>query len=152
MAQLTYGSSMAIGVAGMLAQQFALRQIDSCMVAETNGVSPAQVVKWDANGNVIKVSAAADKSAGVVIATYYGCACTCGPVTAVYAKGDCAPVMRYGRVYVQASEAVAIDDPAYFVIASGKFGKTSTGNVDVKGKFVTAGATDAIVCLELIWE
>lgn len=152
MAQLTYGGTMAIGVSGMLAQQFALRQIDSCMVAETNGVSPGQVVKFDANGNVVKVAASSDASAGVVIATYYGCSCLCGPVAAEYAKGDCAPVMRYGRVYVQAAEAVAIGDSAYYVIASGKFGKTSTGNVDIKGKFVTAGAPDAIVCLELIWE
>jgi hypothetical protein len=59
--------------------------------------------------------------------------------------------MRYGRIYVQAAEAVAIGDPAYYVIASGKYGKTNT-NVDVKGKFVSAGAADAIVCLELIWE
>jgi hypothetical protein len=57
MAQTTYNTTMAIGIPGMLAQQFALRQIDSCMVAETTGVKPGQVVKFDANGNVVLVSA-----------------------------------------------------------------------------------------------
>jgi len=144
---------MAIGVDGMIAQEFWLRNISSQMVAETNGVKPGVPVKNDANGNIILCTADADKPVGVVVASYYMCSCDCSTDALVYKKGDCAPVMEEGRIYVTASEAVAIGDPAYFVRASGKYSKTSgAGSIPLKAKFATAAAADGIVTLELYWD
>ena len=65
-------------------------------------------------------------------------------------------VMRYGRIYglLAANEDPAYGDAVYLVVSgddAGCFSKASTGNVAVKGRFLS-GATDGIALIELFNE
>ncbi len=68
-------------------------------------------------------------------------------------KGSTLGVMRYGRIYGQlaANEEPAYGDAVYLVVTgndAGCFSKTSTGNVAIKGRFLSA-ASDGIAIIEL---
>ena len=68
-------------------------------------------------------------------------------------KGSTLGVMRYGRIYglVATDEAPAYGDAVYLVVSgndAGCFAKTSTNNVAIKGRFLSA-ASDGIAIIEL---
>lgn len=71
-----------------------------------------------------------------------------GPVD-MYQPGDIMAVLTKGTIWVIAAEAVVPGDVAYHVAATGRYGKTASGNLAVGGEFDTAAGAGELVRLRL---
>lgn len=103
-----------------------------------------RAVKYGSEEGLIAASSGdADKIQGILINR---------PVEdGVLVDGQVHTVMRKGRVYVQAGEALERGDKAYYVHATGKFGKTAgAGAIELKNcEFKSDAALDELVILDV---
>lgn len=143
--QLTYEDTPAIAFNGMLAQQFALRQVDSGL-AEGDILLGQAVSPGTADGQYIPTVADAAVS-GIVI--YSGSTENqSGDFT--YLDKAQIPVLSKGRYYATAAGTTVIDDVLAFVIASGDVGPVSAGNTTLAfGKAITSGGADDLIIVEV---
>ena len=154
-AQTTYAATPAVGQPGMIAQEFALRQVDS-FLAEGAILFGYPVVQGTADNQAKSATAAADKFLGIAVAELNQPQAA-GTVVASYADKTAVPVLKLGRIYVLAGEAVAVGDPVYAgATTAGERGKfyndaATATRIDCKGKWVTAAASGAVGCVELYW-
>lgn len=155
MAQLTYDKAPAVAQAGMLAEQFSLRQVDS-FLAEGDIIF-GQPVVYGATAEQCKVAAATtDKFLGLALVEKNVEQDSSG--VAKYADESMAAVLRYGRIWAIAGEAVLVGEPVFAGLGAdiGKFYNDNGGDpatrLECKGKFVTAAAAAGdLVLIELVW-
>lgn len=154
-AQTVYSFSTPIGQAGGI-YDLAPYAVDAFCNEANDGVVKfgMGVVRGTNAGKGVKAPAS-----GATAATFEGIvtnrrttenALTGGPELK---KGCTVGVMRYGRIYglLAANEAPAYGDAVYLVVSgndAGCFSKTSTNNVAIKGRFLSA-ASDGIALIEL---
>jgi len=153
MAQLTYDKAPAVAQAGMLAEQFSLRQVDS-FLAEGDILFGQPVVYGTSEEQCKPAALVTDKFLGLALLEKNVEQDAAG--VAKYADEDMASVMRYGRVWAIAGEAVAAGEPVFAGLGGdlGKFYNDSATNtrLECKGKFVTSAAADGdLVLIELVW-
>jgi hypothetical protein len=154
-AQLTYAATPDIGQPGMIAQEFALRQVDSYL-AEGAVLFGYPVVQGTAVNQAKAATAFADKFIGVAVAELNEPQAA-NTVVASYADKEGLPVLRYGRIYVTAGENVVVGDPVFCGATTvgdrGKFynDAASSTRIDCKGKWLTTTASGAVGMIELAW-
>jgi len=146
MSQTSYEINTLKAFLGMIADSKHLDADSACVESgEAANLGFGRMVKrGSVDGLIAAIDADADKPLGLLI---HKAANEEGTVK----DGDYHSVMRKGRCYVQASEAVVAGDKAYYVHATGKFSKTAgAGAIELVGsEFKTSGATDELVILEL---
>jgi hypothetical protein len=154
-AQLTYTATPDIGQPGMIAQEFALRQVDSYL-AQGECFFGYAMVQGTAVNQVKPATAFADKFVGIVVAELNEPQLA-NTVIASYADKEALPVLKYGRIYVLAGEAVVVGDPVFCgATTAGERGKfyndaaTST-RIDCKGRWLTSTASGAVGLIEIAW-
>lgn len=144
--QLTYSDTPVIGFRGQLAEPFSNRQIDSGLVetaalgfgiAVVNGTASEQYVAaavTEAPVGMTVLSNAVEQDANGV---------------AQYAVEDTFPILRSGRLFMEAGVAIAKGDLVFQIVATGKL--TDTYNAGtctlVVGKALTASAADGDVII-----
>lgn len=151
-AQTTYDQTPAVGFVGMLAEQFSARQVDSGLAF--NGiVKPGYPVKPGFDGEPGKFERvdAGDAPYGIAIFSHHKEKEADG--TFVYQEKEQFPILRKGRVYLEASKAIPIGADVNWVISSEKVtdaapGGTSTLNF---GKAITAAAADGDLIIVEVW-
>lgn len=153
--QTSYSATPAIGQPGMIVQEFALRQVDSYL-AEGAILFGFPCVAGTAAGQVKSATAAADRFLGIAVAELN---LEEAYVTNVanYVDKQAISVLKYGRVYVQAGEAVLAGESVFAgATSAGERGKFyndsgSSTRIDVKGKWVADVANGAVGAIELYW-
>lgn len=104
--QTTYDQTPAVAYPGMLAQEFSNRQIDSYLVEGTTIVGGQAVeLGTDKEKQVIQLATAANFY-GVALSVYENKEKTNSTIE--FADKEMAAIMSEGRVWVQASAAVAV--------------------------------------------
>lgn len=155
-AQTTYRFGTAMGAAGGIVD-LAPYAIDTFLNEEATGEMDfgIAVVKGTA-ANQIKKPASGATSAKIVGVTTNNRTTEYDLEGEVYLRHNKAVgVMRYGRIYVRvvAGVTIAIDEPTYISTAAGtagQFTNVSSGNVAVKGRFLsTVDATTGVAMVEL---
>lgn len=145
--QTTYSDTPAIAFAGMLAEQFSLRQIDSG-IAE-GALALGQAVK-DGSSDAQYVPAAADDAVtGIAVFSSDIEQDDAGAVT--YADKAQVPVLKLGRYYATANGALAKGASVAYDPNDGKVGAVVGATTTLAfGKAVTASAADGdLIIVEL---
>lgn len=153
MSQLDYSAAPAIAQSGMLAEQFSLRQVDS-FLAEGVVSFGFPVVYGTAETQCKHALATTDVFLGLALIEKNIPQTLAG--VAQYDDEDMVAVIRYGRVWAIAGEAVSAGEPVFAGLGAnlGKFYNDSATNtrLECKGKFVTSAAADGdLVLIELVW-
>lgn len=154
-AQTTYAATPAVGQPGMIAQEFALRQVDS-FLAEGAILFGYPVVQGTADGQVKPATDDEEKFLGIAVAELNEPQAA-GTVVASYADKTAVPVLKYGRIYVLAGENVVVGDPVFCgANTSGERGKfyndaATATRIDCKGKWLSTTASGAVGLVELYW-
>lgn len=147
-AQLTYPQSPAIGFQGMIAQNFAVKQIDSGLVETAALGLGYAVVNGTADNQYVK--AAADEAvAGVVVHVSGREQAADGSVT--FAVGEAVPVMKKGRFFGVANGAIAKGTTVAFDPATNKFGPVvgTTTTLAVGGAHTSSAADGDLIVIEI---
>lgn len=148
--QTTYNSNTAIGIPGMIAEQFSQRQIDTSL-AENTSIGFGQAVEpgTDPATQSIRLATLANFSGVVVEAT-----ATPKPFAggdAVYAENRLMPVMRRGRIYVTAGGAVDVGDEVVPSLGNNTKFTAGAGIALTKAYARTAAGADGdIFMIELV--
>ena len=107
--QTTYGETPAVAFAGMLAEDFSVRQVDSFLA--DGAVPVGYAVKRGSTATEAAVlTAASDVVVGIALAASY-IENASGALT--YADNTSLPVISKGRVWVTVGETVAINDSVF---------------------------------------
>lgn len=133
--QTTYTATMAAGLEGMVVNSEP-EVVISRLVEGAAGIGFGKVAVQGTADNQIKPSAASTKYRGITVLD---------PVrpSDKYDQYDTAAIMTKGVIWVQASVAVAVGDPVYYVPATGVFTNVSTSNTAIPNAIFdssTAGA------------
>lgn len=140
--QLTYPANPAIGFAGMLAQNTNLKQADSYLAAGI--VRPGFGVEFNAIlGAVNEITVSTDIIQGIAVYSDNIEQDSAGVVQ--YVDRSQLPVLRSGRIFMTAGEALAVNDPVFLGVAAvpAEVGKVYNDN----GGATRATYTKAIVIL-----
>lgn len=146
-AQLTYEETPAIGFNGMLAQEFALRQVDSGLV-ENVTISLGAAVKYGtADGQYL--GALVDEAVvGVVL--FSGSSEKQADGAFVYSQKDQFPVLSKGRYYAVALGTTVIGDELAYYPATKDVGPVSAGNSTLAfAKAMSSGSAGDIILVEV---
>jgi len=152
-AQLSYDAAPAVAQKGMLAEQFSLRQVDS-FLAEADVLFGYPLIYGTASSQAKYAETPSDKFVGISLLEKNVEQDSSG--VAQYKDQDAMSVLRYGRVWVSCGvDPVAPGDSVYAGVGPelGKFfADDGLGTrLDCKGKFLTAGAGEELVLVELTW-
>jgi hypothetical protein len=145
--QTAYPDTPAIGFEGMLAEQFALRLVQSGLV-ETAAVPLGKAVTNVGTSSDAQYVAAVNTGAVVGVAIFEGSK-EFSP-TAEYAVGEAFPVLSKGRYYAVAGEAIAVGDQVAQTTADLKMSNTEEATTTLFfGKAITSAALDGLFIVEV---
>jgi hypothetical protein len=151
--QLTYDQTPAVAYAGMLAEEFSERQVDSYLaVSPVADLVAGQAVERGADPEAqCKQLASLIGWFGVALASYQDQEVP-GGGSITYVDGSSVPVMYRGRIWVLASAAVTLGAEVIPGVAadSGKFAAgAGTGNTKAYARSA-AGADGDLLLIELV--
>lgn len=152
-AQDTYNDRPPVATAGMIAEHFSLRQIDSWLAGEEIPFGVACVLSATDDRQVVQAAAGTDKFVGISVFSQQLNVQDIATGAVSYKEKEQLPVMSKGRVWVKSAVAVNYGEDAYALPdGSGQFTNTgNTGaNLTLYAKFrgSTTGA-DQLVIIEL---
>lgn len=137
-AQTSYGETPEIGFAGMLAQQFSLRQVDSG-IAEGN-LDLARAVKTGSSDGQYVAAGADEAVTGVVI--YSGSSENQSGAFQYLDKAQL-PVLSKGRFYAIAAGLTVIGDELAQVVADRRVGPVAAGLTTLAFGYAKTSASSA---------
>lgn len=149
--QTTYPLAPAKGLPGQVANEELSNRI-SRTVSNVEGIKfGAPGFRVAGAGNDHKVAATGTKFYGFAILTPAVPPVASGSTLVDgYPQNFTGAFMTEGQMYQLADEAVVPGDAVYWVAASGRYGKTASGNVAIPGAFFdTTGAAGDIVEISL---
>ena len=143
-AQTTYEDTPEIGFAGMLAQEFSLRQVDSGL-AEGN-LDLARAVKPGSTDGQYVAAAADDAVTGVVI---YSGSSENQSGSFQYLDKDQFPLLAKGRFYAIAAGLTVVGDVLAQVVADRRMGPEAGGLTTLAfAKAITSGSAGELIVVE----
>lgn len=148
--QPTYGANIAAGYPGMPATMTGW-DADTRLIETVAGIGFGLAVSQGTGERGIIIGGTA---AGFIGVTYRDITLIpTAALTDAYPRYANAGVMVRGDIWVSPFEAVALGDPVYFAGATGRFGKTVSGNQLVAGgRWMMAGALDGLAILRIVRE
>ena len=138
--QTTYGTNIGPAFEGMIADSRD-QEVESRSVETAAGIGFGKVVVKGTTDDQVRVSEAARAFVGITVAEH-------GQAADLYPQYSTCSVLRRGAIWVQASVAVATEDPVYFVPATGVLTNVATSNTalpDATWRTSTTGAGLAVV-------
>lgn len=146
--QTSYAEDFALGFKGLKAEPFSLSQVDSGLV-EGAALGLAVAVKYGTAGDQYLAAAADDAVNGVSL--FHGSHEKEADGSYSYAVGESFPVMKNGRVWMEAGAALAKGATVGYNPATGKVTAVAGGTTTLAiGKIMKASAADGdLVIVEL---